>query len=127
MKVVINVCYGGFGLSQLACEKLIERGWPVVMSSVEGHPHGDRAIIDFSDDKPTLRMCGRYSVSIRYRYEDAFRTDEDLVAVVEELGSKAASGEYAKLGIVEVPDGVSWTIEDYDGMEYIAEAHRTWR
>jgi hypothetical protein len=31
------------------------------------------------------------------------------------------------LEIVEIPDDVEYTIEEYDGLEHIAEKHRTWR
>jgi len=31
------------------------------------------------------------------------------------------------LAIVEIPDDVEYTIEEYDGNEHVAEAHRTWR
>jgi len=30
------------------------------------------------------------------------------------------------LKIVDIPDGVEWEIEEYDGMEWVAEKHRTW-
>lgn len=30
------------------------------------------------------------------------------------------------LKIVEVPDGIKWQIEEYDGWEHVAEAHQTW-
>ena len=51
--------------------------------------------------------------------------DPILVAVVTELGTDA-NGMSSDLKVVEVPDGVSWTIKEYDGMEHIAEQHRTW-
>lgn len=54
-----------------------------------------------------------------------FRADPKLVAVVESLG-KAANGACAELRIVEIPDDVDWTIEEYDGVEWVAECHRTW-
>jgi hypothetical protein len=53
------------------------------------------------------------------------RDDPVLVAIVRELG-KSANGKYADLKIVEVPYGVDWTIEEYDGVEWVAEKHRTW-
>jgi hypothetical protein len=28
--------------------------------------------------------------------------------------------------IVEVPADVDWYIEEYDGLEWVAEKHRTW-
>jgi hypothetical protein len=57
---------------------------------------------------------------------DIARDDPVLVAIVRELGVDADT-RYAKLKIVEVPYGVDWTIEEYDGVEWVAEKHRTWR
>ena len=45
--------------------------------------------------------------------------------MVEELGERANS-IFSDLKIVEVPDDVEWTIKDYDGIEWVAEVHRTW-
>jgi hypothetical protein len=46
--------------------------------------------------------------------------------VVEELGGDAAGGPVADLKVVTIPADVSWLIQDYDGMEWVAEVHRTW-
>ena len=51
------------------------------------------------------------------------RTNPLLVACVEKLGD-AASGKYAKLSVVEVPDDVAWEIADYDGIETVRELSR---
>ena len=56
---------------------------------------------------------------------DLQRDDPTLVMIVEELGDKA-NGMYAELKIVEIPDDVEWHIQDYDGVEWVAENHRTW-
>jgi hypothetical protein len=53
------------------------------------------------------------------------RDDPDLVFVVEKLGSRA-NGMCANLEITEIPDGIEWVIGEYDGMEQVEEAHRTW-
>ena len=53
------------------------------------------------------------------------RDDEHLIAVVELMG-RAADGGYAELKIIEIPDDVNWCIEEYDGLEWVAERHRTW-
>ena len=53
------------------------------------------------------------------------RADPRLVAVVEQLG-EAANDRFSKLKIVEIPDGVAWHIAEYDGLEWVAENHRTW-
>ena len=56
---------------------------------------------------------------------DIRRDDPALVQVVEELGEKS-SDRCADLRVVEIPEGVSWLIGEYDGLEHVAERHRTW-
>jgi hypothetical protein len=56
---------------------------------------------------------------------DIERTDPALVKVVEQLGDRA-SDIYSQLSVVEIPDDVKWMIKEYDGIEWIAEEHRTW-
>lgn len=53
------------------------------------------------------------------------RTDPELIQLVETLGD-AANGPDAKLQIVEIPDGIAWEIDEYDGCERVNEAHRSW-
>lgn len=53
------------------------------------------------------------------------RDDAKLVQVVQELGADA-SGRYANLVVVEVPDDVKWYIHEYDGYESVNEVHRSW-
>jgi hypothetical protein len=58
----------------------------------------------------------------------AFRADPMLVQVVEEMG-EGASGMCANLTVVEIPDDVgleNLEISEYDGIEHVAEKHRTW-
>lgn len=54
------------------------------------------------------------------------RDDPILVSIVEEMKEKA-SGNRSRLVVIEIPDNVEWQIEDYDGLEHVAEKHRTWR
>jgi hypothetical protein len=56
---------------------------------------------------------------------DVDRCDPALVALVEE-DSAGAGGPHSDLKVVEIPDGIAFWIKDYDGMEHIAEYHRTW-
>jgi len=58
-------------------------------------------------------------------YHDLARDDPHLVATVEALG-EAANGRLAELQVVAIPDNITWYIHDYDGLEHIAENHRTW-
>ena len=72
------------------------------------------------------KVCNKKGIQIDGLYDcDISRDDPVLVEVVEHLGS-AANGDYADLKVVEIPEGVDWYVEDYDGVEHIAERHRTW-
>ena len=57
---------------------------------------------------------------------DIARDDPILVEIVETMGSDANT-RFSDLKIVEIPDGVNWFIQEYDGDEWVAERHRTWR
>ena len=133
MKVAINRCYGGFGLSQAAYARLIELGIPV------------RPYIEPTRDRKGLYQPepaneGEIIFDSKYpgheqkdwhlgRYWDTWvgkdRTHTLVLQVIEELGKKA-SGKLADLVIVEIPDGVKYEIDEYDGIEHISEVHRTW-
>ena len=71
-----------------------------------------------------LELTGFKQESVYHR--DIPRDDSLLIQVVEELGA-LANGDFARLKIVEIPDDVEWYVEEYDGLEWVAEKHRTWR
>ena len=56
---------------------------------------------------------------------DVERNDPVLVRVVEELGDEA-NDHFSELKVVTIPDDVEWHVAEYDGMEHVAENHRTW-
>jgi hypothetical protein len=119
MKVVINQCFGGFGLSQKAFVMLLERKgveFEVVSTSRFGM---------LSEEYYEKGHAGddNYYISDYDFYDD--RSDEDLVEIVELL-KEEANGWAAELKVVEIPDGVEWYINEYDGIEHVAEKHRTW-
>lgn len=122
MKVVVNRCYGGFGLSDAACEWLMNnRGYTLG----DGNRKEDWETFNIV----TWNMLSRYAL-VRTpdgvdRYDTAFRSHPDIIAVVEALG-KAANGMCAELEIVEIPDDIEWHISEYDGTETIHEDHRSW-
>jgi len=125
MKVVINKCYGGFGLSQAALQWLIDnKGWTVEDINTEEEWENTKA--DIVNLKTKEReWLGPLTTNRTDDYADSFRIDADVVAVVEALG-KTADGKHAELKVVEIPDGIEWDIKEYDGIEWIAENHRTW-
>ena len=45
--------------------------------------------------------------------------------MVEEGGTDV-NDRYSYLKVVEIPADVDWQICEYDGLEWIAEKHRTW-
>jgi len=118
MKVAINTCFGGFGISDEAFEKLLERKG-IAFDKVEK---------ESSFLGATYYQAGHagnddYYISNYDHCEN--RADPDLIAVIEEMGA-AANSWAADIRIVEVPDDAKWHIHEYDGLEHVAEDHRTW-
>ena len=112
IKVVINKCYGGFGLSHAAIMRYGElKGINLVTD--ENSRYRDVYVDVIKNDN-------------YFSEHEIERNDSALVQVVEELGEKA-SGPHAELKVVEIPDDVKWKIDEYDGSEWVAEQHRTWR
>ena len=134
MKIVINKCFGGFGLSEAAYEKLIEYGIPVRAYKEQVQDPDTRRYLPEPDNEgevifdDALSEVKRMTV-FNQRYWDTWaretRTHPLLIRVVEELGG-AASGQFASLEVIEIPDDVDWELNEYDGVEHVAEKHRTW-
>jgi len=116
MKVVINSCFGGFGLSDAAFEKLLDR------KGVAWEKIKDKYDLDVYYKAGHLEEEDHY---LSYRQFTENRADPDLVAVVEQFGNDVNT-VYSKLRIVDIPDDVEYTVEECDGLEHIAENHRTW-
>jgi len=53
------------------------------------------------------------------------RHDPDFISIVEELGAEV-NDCFSRLKIFEIPDGVDYEIEEYDGVEWASEKHQTW-
>ena len=101
MKIAINKCYGGFGLSKAVYAEL----------GIKWDGYG---------------YLGNGDLGITSDNYEAYRKDPRLIAAIEKLGERKASGRYAELRIVEIPDDVDWQIDEYDGFETIHEKHRSW-
>ena len=107
-KIVINRDYGRFELSDEAYSFIAKKkGW-------------QHACDDYDHSYFTTGNSD-------YMYaSDLNRDDPDLIQCIETLG-EAASGIHSELKIVEIPSDVDWVICEYDGIEWIAERHRTWQ
>lgn len=137
MKVVINVCYGGFRLSDLAVKRYVvlkgfkffteekngkTRYYTVEVEKYKQELAEEHRLFDENRKEYKGHPSNRHCWDLHLKVE---RCDPVLVQVVEELGSKA-NGQYAELKVVVIPDGVKYQIHEYDGCESIHEVHKSW-
>lgn len=106
-KIVINDDWGGFGISFEAMQLYAKLS-------------GFTLATDDYDNEYLIPSSGTQIYD-----SDLQRDDPILIQVIEQLGNKA-NGIHASLKIVEIPDDVEWVIQEYDGIEHVAEKHRTW-
>jgi len=111
-KIVINAGFGGFGLSEDAMILYAKLKDLVLVTNKDTYGFQHYYVDEIDDNK-------------YFSDRDIARDDLALVQAVETL-EKAANGRYANLKVVEIPDDVEWTIEEYDGSEWVSEVHRTW-
>jgi len=114
MKVVVNKKVGGFRLSDLALEKMLEVGF-----TLNDKDDGTEADIWKDPDDGSLYLMSWD--------EKKLRCDPRLIKIVEELG-EAANSWSSRLEIVEIPFETTegWHIVDNEGRESIHEDHRVW-
>jgi hypothetical protein len=101
MKVLINDCYGGYGIS-LEAEQLYLQKKGISYELLE-EKFG----------------VGKYLINGKETYLQLRRDDQVLIEVFEEIGSERASGIHAELSISEIPDGADYSMHEYDGIEHI--------
>lgn len=106
MKVLVNECYGGYGISSEAGKLWLER------KGISYQIYEDTYQLIVSIDGET-QSIGNY----------IGRTDETLIEIFEEKGSEFTSGPHAEVALIEIPDGCQYNIHEYDGTEYI---NSTW-
>jgi antirestriction protein len=144
MKIVINRCFGGFGLSPKALLWLHEKGATGISSPVKHYYGGtidngweekyQKNLSKWKKWKNRVSGQKRDSLFITvFSPDDNYvlfaseikRDDPLIVECVEKLGEDSW-GACAELAVIEIPDGVEYEIDDYDGMESIHEQHRSW-
>jgi len=135
MKVVISKCFGGFNLSPLAVSRIaelegkecyaFEHNYTASTYTPTSIHSDDLFVVCFDvpnpDDFSEEELWDKHHLTSR----PSDRTSETLIKVIEELGEKA-NGRFAELSIVEIPCGVDFEIDEYDGIETIHEKHRSW-
>jgi len=105
-EVVINTCYGGFGLSNEAIRLYLTRKGILYEERKDKWGHS------------MFSSPGKEDWSLYDEVSRPVRHDPDLVSVVKELGL-GANGDCADLRIVELDEGTLYRIDEYDGMERI--------
>lgn len=139
MKIVINRCYGGYGLSDRAVRLYAEKKGLTLYTKKTDYGSLTYFTIPVDEAEKLLAEAQDFDNLTQEQRDEAYdkykdarlydmdipRNDETLVEVVEELGSHA-NGRYADLTVVDIPDDVDWEIDDYDGMETVVEVHRRW-
>jgi len=139
-KVVINSCFGGFNPSNDAHRLYADKAGITLFEAGEDEIFGQTNFLTVPEDQLTVEPRDFHDMTLdeRMRFHKTYnrehfnlgeveRDDPILVAVVEELGSRA-NGRFADLKVVELPDDVAgnWSIQEYDGNEHVAESHRSW-
>lgn len=141
-KIVINKQFGGFGLSPEALLWLWRNGYKQkgFITPVREY-FGKRNDDSFLGLKKNLEKWRSYLGGEKQSvFLTTFTPDEKfvlsgdsdikrdhplLLKCLKELGEKA-NGDCATLKVVTIPKGIKWHIEEYHGLEHVAEDHRTW-
>ena len=136
MKVILNKCYGGFDVSdkgyQLYAKKknislyLYKNNYSKgYYEKISGVTSDSLFITYFTQDFGDCFSPAQKDWKHRLHLGIDQREDPTLIEVVEELGEEA-SGRFGKLVVVEIPDGMKYVIDDYDGVETLHEDVPTW-
>ena len=134
IKIVINSCFGGFGLSDEAFEMYLEKKGIKYYKYQDGGLFSSTYYAVPKEKYDKFREIwrkedGNYKrINAKHWYlsdNDIKRDDPVLVEVVKKLKNKAG-GRCAELKIVTIPDGTDWEIDEYDGLETVEEKHKSW-
>lgn len=137
MKVILNKCFGGFCVSQEAYELYAKK------KGIEIFSYDFR----YKNGKPTYRKTNAGSSIFNTTFtkdfgdyiemsdddfdkyylnlDESHREDSVLIEVVEELGKKA-NGPFGELVVVDIPDGMEYEIDEYDGVETLHQKVEKW-
>ena len=113
MKIVVNKCYGGFGLSPIAIKEYLKLKGKDCFFYKKDYKTGmlNRVSVEVATTYD-ISLTKDYGEQIKedwksfdadyFYYNDIERTDLDLIKVVETLGESISSGSCAKLKVIEI-------------------------
>ena len=138
MKIILNKSFGGFRASYAAHKLYAKKKYGIdeifaYKWEMDGYYKTDKTdcifmfyavkdLGDFISHKDVSKVSEFFDLS---SYE---REDPVFVEVVEELGTEAASGTYAELVVVDIPEEVAkdYIIDDYGGIETLYKRVQKW-
>ena len=124
MKIILNKCYGGFGISdkgyELYCKKKNLDLYRYTTDDSRFRKINKESYLtyyftkDFGESGDKKNLDWDFHIYLDSRY----REDPVLIEVVEELGEEA-NGRYSNLQVVDIPDELryNYDIDEYDGIE----------
>lgn len=101
MKIAINKCYGGFSVSEDVYDAL----------GIKWDNYGFLTNDNFGIESDDYLK---------------WRSHPKLIQAIESIGEDKASGSLAKIRIIDIPNGIEWDLDEYDGIESVHEQHRSW-
>ena len=136
MKILVNRCYGGFSISDKAFEEYLKRTNQTFFKSEPKYSFGGSSYYKVPPEEYDAihkEELNNTTNPDRFKRSNELylssmaieRTDPILIEIVEEMGEDSF-GVHSEIEVLEIPDGIDWEIEEYDGMEHVAESHRTW-
>jgi len=122
-KVVYNACFGGFSIADKA----------IVWMRKQDADNWDEVTEEDIEQADNATVSGEYydgGSGPKKDHHDVLRFPRDnrllaLVVVGETEYEGPVSGQCADLRVAEVPDGVEWTIDEYDGSETVEQQSLT--
>lgn len=115
MKIAINIEIGGFSVSKEIAHYMAEKGYESAIQDIDFHIRRTKELMESTNfnEIDIDNLCG-----YGYFYE---RDNPLLIEAIEKFNNTP------HLMIVEVPDDIKWYIDTSDnGIEWVAEKHRTW-
>lgn len=131
-KVILNKCYGGFGVSDKVYEEYTKaKGFKLFrykMIDINKYVFTDKDCGTLGTEYSTEYLgkeCSNIPNSSFLYIDSSYREDKILVEIVERLG-KEANSDYSNLIVIEIPDDLDYVIDDYDGLETLHQRVQEW-